>query len=138
MAPIATKAGETRSSFRRVMAALASGFCARSRALGVLTLAALLLAAFAPAARAQQGYCVDASSGVKTPAGATLKQGSQLFRCCRMAPVSGVPSNAAFLKEEEFKRILNPHRCWSGGLRTRDFVAVKIPDHPRRGRRLGR
>jgi hypothetical protein len=55
-----------------------------------------------------------------------------------MAPVSGVPSNAAFLKEEQFKKVLNPHRCWSGGLRTRDFVSTKIPDHPRRGRRLGR
>ncbi|CAN3989755.1 hypothetical protein MCBRY_000575 [Methylocystis bryophila] len=60
------------------------------------------------------------------------------MRCCRMAPISGVPSNAAFLKEEQFKKILNPHRCWSGGLRTRDFVSVKIPTHPRRGRRLGR
>jgi hypothetical protein len=116
----------------------ASVISTRLRLLAVSTLTALLLAAFAPGAQAQQAYCVDASSGVKTPAGATLKQGSQLLRCCRMAPVSGVPSNAAFLKEEQFKRVLNPHRCWSGGLRTRDFISAKIPDHPRRGRRLGR
>ena len=136
MTSVATREGAARSSSCLVMAQ--SGISSRLWALGVSALIALLIAAFAATAQAQQGYCVDASSGVKTPAGATLKQGSQLLRCCRMAPVSGVPSNAAFLKEEQFKRILNPHRCWSGGLRTRDFVSAKIPDHPRRGRRLGR
>jgi hypothetical protein len=103
-----------------------------------LTLTGLLLAAPAASAGAQQNYCLDASSGEQVRAGATMKQGHQLLRCCRMAPISGVPSNAAFLKEEQFKKVLNPHRCWSGGLRTRDFVSVKIPSHPRRGRRLGR
>ena len=136
MASTATRAGDARRAFSLVMSAVA--ISARRRIPGISTLTVLLLAVFAPAAQAQQGYCVQASSGVKVQAGATLKQGSQLLRCCRMAPVSGVPSNAAFLKEEQFKRILNPHRCWSGGLRTRDFVSAKIPDHPRRGRRLGR
>ncbi len=136
MTTMATSAGAARRASSLDM--IASVISTRLRVLGVSTLTALLVTVFAPAAQAQQGYCVDASSGVKTPAGATLKQGSQLLRCCRMAPVSGVPSNAAFLKEEQFKKVLNPHRCWSGGLRTRDFVSAKIPDHPRRGRRLGR
>jgi hypothetical protein len=134
MTSMATRAEAAKNSSCLVMTQISG----RLRALGVLTFAALLLASFAPSAQAQQGYCVDASSGVKVNAGATFKQGLQTLRCCRMAPASGVPSNAVFLKEEQFKRILNPHRCWSGGLRTRDFVSVKIPDHPRRGRRLGR
>ena len=136
MTSVATREGAARSSSCFVMAQ--SVISSRLWALGVSTLTVFLLAAFVPAALAQQGYCVQASSGVKVQAGATLKEGSQLLRCCRMAPVSGVASNAAFLKEDQFKRILNPHRCWSGGLRTRDFVSAKIPDHPRRGRRLGR
>ena len=57
---------------------------------------------------------LDAYSGQSVPAGATIKQGNQLMRCCRMAPISGAPSNAAFLQETQFKKILNPHRCWSG------------------------
>ena len=102
MTSVATREGAARSSSCLVMAQ--SGISSRLWALGVSALIALLIAAFAATAQAQQGYCVDASSGVKTPAGATLKQGSQLLRCCRMAPVSGVPSNAAFLKEEQFKK----------------------------------
>lgn len=104
----------------------------------IATFSFLLVLSSVEPVQAQQNYCVDAASGESVPAGATLKQGNQLMRCCRMAPISGVPSKAAFLKEKQFERILNPHRCWSGGLRTRDFVSVKIPDHPRRGRRLGR
>jgi len=115
-----------------------SKFSASSQTLRALTLAGLLLAASAASAGAQQDYCLDASSGEQVRAGTTMKQGNQLLRCCRMAPISGLPSNAAFLKEEQFKKVLNPHRCWSGGLRTRDFVSAKIPNHPRRGRRLGR
>jgi hypothetical protein len=106
--------------------------------LRALILTGLLLLTAVRPADAQQNYCVDASSGEPVRAGETIKRGKELLRCCRMAPISGVPSNAAFLKEEQFKKILNPHRCWSGGLRTRDFVSVKIPHHPRRGRRLGR
>ena len=108
------------------------------KTLGVIALAGLLFADSVASANAEQSYCLDASSSEQVRAGATIKQGNQLLRCCRMAPISGVPSNAAFLKESQFKKVLNPHRCWGAGLRTRDFVSAKIPDHPRRGRRLGR
>jgi hypothetical protein len=115
-----------------------SGFSESLKPSRILALTGLLLVASAAPVDAQQSYCLNLSSGEEVRAGATVKQGNQLLRCCRMAPISGVPSNAAFLKEEQFKRVLNPHRCWGAGLRTRDFVAAKIPDHPRRGRRLGR
>ena len=115
-----------------------SGFSMSLKPLKVLVLIGLLVVASASPVDAQQSYCLNPSSGEEVRAGATVKQGNQLLRCCRMAPISGVPSNAAFLKEEQFKRVLNPHRCWGAGLRTRDFVAAKIPDHPHRGRRLGR
>jgi hypothetical protein len=32
--------------------------------------------------------------------------------------------------------VLEPHRCWSTGLRTRDFTAAKIPTHRHRQRRF--
>ncbi len=115
-----------------------SVFSASLKPISLCTLSCLLVIVSAAPVGAQQNYCLDAYSGQSVPAGATIKQGNQLMRCCRMAPISGAPSNAAFLQETQFKKILNPHRCWSGGLRTRDFVSVKIPDHPRRGRRLGR
>ena len=114
------------------------GFSASTNTLRILALTGLLFVASAASVNAQQNYCNDAYSGKEVRAGATIKEGNQLLRCCRMAPISGVPSNAAFLKEEQFNKILNPHRCWGAGLRTRDFVSVKIPNHPRRGRRLGR
>lgn len=114
------------------------GFTASLKILLILALIGLLFEASVAHANEQQNYCLDASSGEQVRAGATIKQGNQLLRCCRMAPISGVPSKAAFLKEEQFNKVLNPHRCWGGGLRTRDFVSAKIPNHPRRGRRLGR
>ena len=129
---------ETRTPVRPHMSVFVSAFSMSLISLSLSMLSCLLVGASAAPVRAQQNYCLDASSGESVPAGATIKQGNQLMRCCRMAPISGVPTNAAFLKEKQFKKILNPHRCWSGGLRTRDFVSVKIPDHPRRGRRLGR
>jgi len=138
MKPTMTRGCEARRYFCLKTARLAPGFSKRLKTLNALTLTGWLFAISAVSAGPQQSYCLDASSGEKVRAGATLKQGSQLLRCCRMAPISGVPSSAAFLNEEQFKKVLNPHRCWSGGLRTRDYVAAKIPNHPRRGRRLGR
>ena len=120
------------------MADSAPGFLECLKRLSALTVIGWLFAASSASGGAQQNYCLDAASGKQVRAGATLKQGGQALRCCRMAPISGVPSNATFLTEAQFKKVLNPHRCWSGGLRTRDFVAAKIPNHPRRGRRLGR
>ena len=102
-----------------------------------LILAGQLLLATTVLAAAQQNYCVDPGSGKRVEAGSTITRERQLLRCCRRAPVSGVSSKAAFLKEETFKKILRPHRCWSTGLRTRDFVSAKIPAHPRRGPHRG-
>jgi hypothetical protein len=31
--------------------------------------------------------------------------------------------------------VLEPHRCWSTGLRTRDFAPTKLPTHRHRQRR---
>ena len=133
-----TKECEARRQFRPNTSGFVLGFPGSPKTLKVLTLTGLLFVASAASVNAQQSYCLDVSSGEQVRAGATIKQGNQLLRCCRMAPISGVSSNAAFLKEEQFNKILNPHRCWGAGLRTRDFVSVKIPNHPRRGRRLGR
>ena len=77
----------------------------------VLVLTGLLLLASAESVNAQQDYCVHASSGRQVRAGATLVEGKRMLRCCRKAPVSGVPSNAALLEEEQFKKIWNPKRC---------------------------
>jgi hypothetical protein len=93
---------------------------------------AILLASTSIAAAAPQNYCIAPETGEHVRAGSTVKVGEQVLRCCRKAPVSGTPSKPAFLNEEKYRRLWEPRRCWSTGLRTRDFVSLKQPGHRRK------
>jgi hypothetical protein len=98
---------------------------------------ALFLALVGPAAAAQK-YCTDPATGDRVEAGTLIEIGKKAQRCCQRAPVSGRSSDAFFIEESKFQNVREPHRCWSTGLRTRDFTAAKIPTHPHRHRRINR
>jgi len=95
----------------------------------------LFLVLVGPVAAAQR-YCADPATGDRVEAGALIESGKKAQRCCQRAPVSGRASDAFFIDESKFKHVLEPHRCWSTGLRTRDFTAAKIPTHRHRQRRF--
>ena len=95
----------------------------------------LFLVLVGPVAAAQR-YCADPATGDRVEAGALIESGKKAQRCCQRAPVSGRVSDAFFIDESKFKHVLEPHRCWSTGLRTRDFTAAKIPTHRHRQRRF--
>jgi hypothetical protein len=95
----------------------------------------LFLVLVGPVAAAQR-YCADPATGDRVEAGALIESGKKAQRCCQRAPVSGRASDAFFIDESKFKHMLEPHRCWSTGLRTRDFTAAKIPTHRHRQRRF--
>ena len=95
----------------------------------------LFLVLVGPVAAAQR-YCADPATGDRVEAGARIESGKKAQRCCQRAPVSGRASDAFFIDESKFKHVLEPHRCWSTGLRTRDFTAAKIPTHRHRQRRF--
>lgn len=95
----------------------------------------LFLVLVGPVAAAQR-YCADPATGDRVEAGALIESGKKAQRCCQRAPVSGRASDAFFIDKSKFKHVLEPHRCWSTGLRTRDFTAAKIPTHRHRQRRF--
>ena len=97
---------------------------------------AFFLVLIGPVAAAQK-YCADPATGDRVEAGSLIERGTKAQRCCQRAPVSGRSSSAFFIDESKFKKLRNPHRCWSTGLRTRDFTAAKIPTHRHRHRRRG-
>ena len=94
----------------------------------------LFLVLVGPVAAAQR-YCADPATGDRVEAGALIESGKKAQRCCQRAPVSGRASDAFFIDESKFKHMLEPHRCWSTGLRTRDFAPAKLPTHRHRHRR---
>jgi hypothetical protein len=94
----------------------------------------LFLVLVGPVAAAER-YCADPATGDRIEAGTVVEKGKKVLRCCQRAPVSGRSSDAFFIDESKFKRVLEPHRCWSTGLRTRDFAPAKLPTHRHRQRR---